>query len=147
MPSDAGPWFVPVIAIIGALVGALIFFGISAAIEWAKRRHFDPDTVPMDPPGSEDFLRPYSIEFKINPGIPGMATEAINCRHAHSHFDPKGWPTGEDLEICDDCGASRTHWEQGQSAWVHFELTIEEERAQLEQCFADLRNGRKEQAS
>ena len=47
------------------------------------------------------------------------------CLHAHTHFDPLGWPTGEDLEVCDDCGASRTHWEQGRSDWLSMERIME----------------------
>lgn len=40
------------------------------------------------------------------------------CRHYGATFDPLGWPTGESLEVCNSCGMTRTHGEQGASDWV-----------------------------
>jgi hypothetical protein len=51
------------------------------------------------------------------------------CPHQRTTFDPKGWPGGYDLEVCLDCGMSRTHWEQGESGWCWVE--IERERREL----------------
>lgn len=61
------------------------------------------------------------------------------CTHPRTSFDPLGWPTGEDLEVCDVCGKSRTHWEQGQSEWCDIG-NIAEERRKLQKVldnFAD----------
>lgn len=60
-----------------------------------------------------------------------MFDKLIDCQHKHTHFDPAGWPTGEDLEVCDDCGMSRTHWEQGESPWTMVD-DIEDERRRFE---------------
>lgn len=53
------------------------------------------------------------------------------CAHEHARFDPRGWPTGEDLEICARCGCSRTHWDGRPGPWIFVE-DIEAERAFLE---------------
>lgn len=58
-------------------------------------------------------------------------TGRVECKHESTRFDPKAWPTGESLEICNDCGMSRTHWEQGESPWMMVE-DIEAARAEIE---------------
>lgn len=63
----------------------------------------------------------------------GMLPPVIceSCKHTRTQLDPLRWPTGEDLEVCQDCGMSRTHWEQGKSGWV-FIKDIAAERLALE---------------
>lgn len=40
------------------------------------------------------------------------------CLHRHRRIMPSDWPTGEDLETCDDCGLFRLVHEKGAgSAW------------------------------
>lgn len=38
------------------------------------------------------------------------------CRHQKTRFED--WPDGGVIEICEICGKSRHHWEQGESAWI-----------------------------
>ena len=46
----------------------------------------------------------------------------MKCCHSDTYFLPELWPTGEDIEVCNCCGLSRSHWEQGESCWVDVDL-------------------------
>lgn len=59
------------------------------------------------------------------------------CTHPRTSFDPLGWPTGEDLEVCEICGKSRTHWEQGESEWCDIG-NIAQARRELEAVLENL---------
>ncbi len=43
-----------------------------------------------------------------------------NCEHINTH---KGTLKGTDIEVCDDCGMSRSIWEQGESNWKTVDLS------------------------
>lgn len=40
------------------------------------------------------------------------------CTHHATHF----LPNDEDIEVCNNCGMSRRHWEQGESDWLNVDL-------------------------
>jgi hypothetical protein len=44
------------------------------------------------------------------------------CNHADTYLLPKPWPTGDTIEVCNCCGMSRAHWEQGSSPWIQVDL-------------------------
>jgi hypothetical protein len=51
-------------------------------------------------------------EFKLTDGI-------VKCEHKKTHFvDAEDEPGLGSIEVCDDCGMSRRHWEQGESSWL-----------------------------
>ena len=55
----------------------------------------------------------------------------MECNHKNTYFDSKQWPTGEAIEICEDCEMSRAHWEQGTSNW--YLIDVENERIKLQE--------------
>ena len=57
------------------------------------------------------------IEIKNPPKLPCV------CQHKNTHYEP--WPDGGDVEVCDDCGMSRHHWEQGKSEWKKVDVAVE----------------------
>ena len=40
------------------------------------------------------------------------------CKHENRQYLKEVFVAGHAVEACVDCGMSRTHWEQGESAWV-----------------------------
>ena len=57
------------------------------------------------------------------------------CEHDGStHCLDKPWPTGEAIEVCELCGMSRAHWEEGVSEWCEVDLV--EGRRELEEAIA-----------
>ena len=58
-----------------------------------------------------------------------------HCIHEKSHYED--WPDGGVIEVCDTCGMSRYHWEQGESDWQMVE-DIESERKELQKYFDGL---------
>lgn len=52
------------------------------------------------------------------------------CCHNDTYELPELWPTGESIEVCNCCGMSRAHWEQGESSWYQVDLI--EARDELE---------------
>lgn len=52
------------------------------------------------------------------------------CKHEKTHYEP--WPDGGAIEVCEDCGMSRHHWEQGESNWIMIE-DIESARKKLQE--------------
>lgn len=58
------------------------------------------------------------------------------CNHGNTRFAPEPWPTGEAIEICKNCGMSRSHWEQGVSDWLM--VDIENARVELQKAIDDL---------
>jgi len=59
------------------------------------------------------------------------------CSHQKAHFE--NWPDGGCIEVCDDCGMSCHHWEQGQSGWVMIR-NIEEARKEVQEALDGLKN-------
>ncbi len=49
----------------------------------------------------------------------------MECSHSNTYFSRDGWPTGEAIEVCKDCGLSRSHWEQGESSWQDVDIKVE----------------------
>ncbi len=39
------------------------------------------------------------------------------CKHRNISTDPRPWPTGETVEICEDCGRRRLVWHGSATAW------------------------------
>ena len=40
----------------------------------------------------------------------------LECDHIDAHYE--SWPDGGAIEVCEDCGMSRHHWEWGESDWI-----------------------------
>lgn len=57
------------------------------------------------------------------------------CKHEHTHWriDPQQPWIGASIEVCDDCGKSRSHWEQGSSPWMQVDVS------DCQRCEADYR--------
>lgn len=53
----------------------------------------------------------------------------VPCKHEKTHYER--WPDGGDIEVCEDCGMSRHHWEWGESDWTMIE-DIEKARSQVQ---------------
>jgi len=53
----------------------------------------------------------------------------MKCEHKKTHFE--GWPDGGAVEVCNDCGMSRHHWEQGESSWIMVK-DIEQARKEIQ---------------
>lgn len=51
----------------------------------------------------------------------------MSCLHQDTYELPEPWPTGESIEVCNCCGMSRAHWEQGESGWVQVDLVAARE--------------------
>ena len=51
------------------------------------------------------------------------------CYHQKTRFED--WPDGGAIEICEICGKSRYHWEQGESSWIMVR-DIEDARNELQ---------------
>lgn len=64
----------------------------------------------------------------------------MSCEHEKTHYED--WPDGGNIEVCDICGMSRHHWEQGESPWVMIE-DIPKARAQLQQSIDRIVSRRK----
>lgn len=46
---------------------------------------------------------------------------AANCQHKNTYlcYSPYETPSiGPTIEVCKQCGLSRSHWEQGESPWI-----------------------------
>jgi len=43
----------------------------------------------------------------------------MDCEHSKAHFED--WPDGGSIEVCEDCGVSRYHWEWGETDWIMIE--------------------------
>ena len=61
----------------------------------------------------------------------------MDCEHKSTYELPEPWPTGESIEVCNCCGMSRAHWEQGESPWMDVDLF--EARDELEEGLKGLR--------
>lgn len=48
----------------------------------------------------------------------------MNCKHTNTKYED--WPDGGEVEVCQNCGMSRHHWEWGESAWIL--INVEEEK-------------------
>ena len=57
--------------------------------------------------------------------------KAEKCKHQSTHYLDEPWPDGGAIELCDDCGMSRHHWEQGESGWVMIR-DLDEARKQVQ---------------
>ena len=67
------------------------------------------------------------------------ASYKMKCCHKNTYMLPDPWPTGEDIEVCNCCGLSRAHWEQGESSWVVVDLVAD--RKQLQLSLNDMEKG------
>jgi len=117
--------------IINARPGGLVFVQIDVP-------KVVPETILNEPPCEivrRVVFRGELIDAGMPPvdggDIPARIADIRPCEHKDTRFDPKGWPTGEDLEICNVCGMSRTHWEQGESSWEMVD-DIDAARAEIE---------------
>ena len=62
------------------------------------------------------------------------------CMHEKTHYEP--WPDGGDIEVCEECGMSRHHWEQGRSDWIMIE-DIKAARKSVQESIDRMREPRK----
>lgn len=56
-----------------------------------------------------------------------------NCEHKNTHYLEEEWPDDTAIEVCDKCGMSRSHWEQGESSWIMVE-DLAQARKELEEA-------------
>jgi hypothetical protein len=54
-----------------------------------------------------------------------MSRHTNECRHTNIHWriDPTQPWIGASVEVCNECGMSRWHWEQGESPWMLVDLS------------------------
>jgi hypothetical protein len=64
-------------------------------------------------------------------------TWACDHRSAHWRIDPKEKQLGASIEVCNDCGLSRKHWEQGESPWIGVDVSQYEVAVHREQRALD----------
>lgn len=53
------------------------------------------------------------------------------CLHENTRYLKEPWPDGGTIELCNDCGMSRHHWEQGESDWIMVE-DLDEAREEVQ---------------
>ncbi|HLL88541.1 MAG TPA: hypothetical protein VK324_04505 [Tepidisphaeraceae bacterium] len=72
--------------------------------------------APQKPPGHGNFDALIRKLVKVPPA-------EVTCRHERTHYvDSPDEPGLQTIEVCDDCGMSRSHWEQGSSNWMLVDL-------------------------
>lgn len=55
--------------------------------------------------------------------LPPDAGKPTSCKHEDTRFiDAPGEPGSRSIEVCNLCGMSRRHWEQGESDWLLVDL-------------------------
>lgn len=64
----------------------------------------------------------------------------VRCQHIHTSFLKEPWPTGETIEVCQDCGMSQAHWEWGETGWVMIK-DIEKARKELQESIDRILEG------
>ena len=60
----------------------------------------------------------------------------VNCNHKQTHYED--WSDGGTIEVCDTCGMSRHHWEQGQSNWIMVD-DISKSRKELQESIDSIK--------
>lgn len=81
---------------------------------WLSKEQWDKGYAQIRCPSCRTFISQMADHFE-----PTGKTRIIYCDHQEkTHFED--WPDGE-LEVCDVCGMSRQHWEQGETPWTMIE--------------------------
>ena len=80
---------------------------------------------------------PDTIAYLANGNQVLLSRAEPTCNHTNTHNED--WPDGG-IEVCDDCGMSRHHWEQGESSWIMVE-DIPGAREELRKDLEDICDG------
>jgi hypothetical protein len=94
---------------------------ICGAVGFHDSFHHKPDCILAKPNPGDGLRTTTNQEYARR--MMGMAdtTLAQHCKHQSTHmrFDPHETPSvGPTIEVCNNCGMSRSHWEQGDSGWM-----------------------------
>jgi len=77
------------------------------------------------------FFRPLQ---PIRPSVESPMEEGKGCKHTKTHYE--GWPDDGEIEVCEACGMSRYHWENGETDWIMIE-NIQKSREDLQKFLND----------
>jgi hypothetical protein len=72
-----------------------------------------------------DGLRMESLDLSTGEDVAARAEREDVCDHTKTTFidDPMDPDIKGSIELCADCGMSRSHWEQGESSWQRVDLS------------------------
>lgn len=62
----------------------------------------------------------------------------MKCKHKNTHYED--WPDGGTIEVCENCGMSRHHWEWDNSGWTMIK-DIEKARKEVQAGIDQINKG------
>lgn len=60
----------------------------------------------------------------------------MNCKHTDTKYED--WPDGGVVEVCQNCGMSRYHWEWGETQWII--IDVKESKKEVRESLESLQS-------